>query len=121
MDYSLKLVLAQLNLLVGDIRGNTECILENIKKARELGADIIVFPELALTGYPPEDLLYRRAFHKQVGRALDTLCKYSHDIDVIIGYPHYNSNRIYNSCSLLRSGKILQTYHKQCLPNYYNQ
>lgn len=118
MDHSLKMILAQVNLLVGDIRGNTERIVENIKHAQELNADIIVFPELALTGYPPEDLLYRRALHKQVDEALHILCVSAHDIDILIGHPYYHNDRIYNSCSLLRSGKVLHTYHKQCLPNY---
>ena len=118
MDYSLKLVLAQLNLLVGDIRGNTERILENIKHAREQDADIIVFPELAMTGYPPEDLLYRRALHKQVEEALNLLCVPAQEVAIIIGHPHYHNDRIYNSCSLYRSGKLQLTYHKQCLPNY---
>jgi len=118
MDHSLKLALAQLNLLVGDIRGNTEHILEYIRHARELGADIIVFPELAITGYPPDDLLYRCDLHKQVQKALKLLCGSAHDVAIVIGHPDYHNKIIYNACSLLCSGKLLHTYHKQCLPNY---
>ena len=113
------IALAQLDFCVGDIAGNTERIIEKIHDARKQhGADVIIFPELAITGYPPEDLLYRPAFHKRVAGALNTLCQSAHDIDVVIGHPHFRNDRLYNSCSLLRSGKILHTYHKQCLPNY---
>ena len=113
------IALAQLDLCVGDITGNSRRILETIHRSeKKHGADVIIFPELALTGYPPEDLLYRPAFQKSVGAALTTLCKSAHNIDVVVGHPHFQKDKVYNACSLLRSGKILQTYHKQCLPNY---
>jgi len=113
------IALAQLNLCVGDITGNTERIIAAVKLAKnQHRADVIVFPELTLTGYPPEDLLYRPAFHKRVDEALIKLCDCARGIDIIVGHPHYQNNRIYNTCSLLRGGKILHTYHKQYLPNY---
>lgn len=113
------IALAQLDLCVGDITGNSERIVETIQRAREQHqADVIVFPELALTGYPPEDLLYRPALHRQVDEALKNLCAHAQEADIIIGHPSRDAERIYNSCSLLRSGRILHTYHKQCLPNY---
>lgn len=115
----LNLVLAQLNFMVGDITGNTRCIIDNARRARaDYGADMVIFPELALTGYPPEDLLHRPAFQKRVADAIHQLCEATRDVDVIVGHPHYQDGRIYNSCSILRAGKILHTYHKQCLPNY---
>ena len=118
-NQNILIALAQLDLCVGDITGNSGRIMDTIQRARsQHGADVIVFPELALTGYPPEDLLYRPAFHRQVDEAMNNLCACAHDIDIIIGHPTRHQDRIYNSCSLLRSGKFLHTYHKQCLPNY---
>ncbi|MGH8119757.1 MAG: NAD+ synthase [Gammaproteobacteria bacterium] len=113
------IVLAQLNLCVGDITGNTEQIIDSVHCAqKQHKADVIVFPELSLSGYPPEDLLYRPAFHNHAKEALHTLCASAREIDIIVGHPHYQIDRIYNACSLLRDGRILHTYHKQCLPNY---
>ena len=113
------IALAQVNLCVGDITGNTKHIIASTHLARKQHrADVIVFPELALSGYPPEDLLYRPAFHKRLDEALHTLCASAQEIDIIVGHPHYVNDRIYNACSLLRDGKILHTYHKHCLPNY---
>ena len=116
---NVRIVLAQLDLCVGDITGNTGRIIDTIHRSENLhGADMLIFPELAITGYPPEDLLYRPAFHKRVAEALITLCKSAHNLDIVIGHPSLHNDKIYNSCSLLRSGKILHTYNKQCLPNY---
>ena len=118
-NHHILIALAQLDLCVGDISGNFERIVASIQRARKQHqADVIVFPELALTGYPPEDLLYRPGFHRQVAEALHNLCTHAQGADIVIGHPSRHTDRIYNSCSLLRSGKILHTYHKQCLPNY---
>ena len=115
----IQIALAQINLCVGDIKGNTRLIIENILRAKEqLHADIIIFSELAITSYPPEDLLLRPALHSQIKTSLKDICNAAHGIDVIIGYPLLSEDKLYNSCSLLREGAIEETYHKQLLPNY---
>lgn len=113
------LVLAQLNFLVGDIKGNTARIVEAAAQARsEYQADVIVCSELALTGYPPEDLLLRPGLYRRVHQSLMDLCAASNDIDIIVGYPIREHDKIYNACSLLRRGRVEATYYKQELPNY---
>ncbi|HKK15623.1 MAG TPA: NAD+ synthase [Gammaproteobacteria bacterium] len=113
------IALAQLNFRVGDIRNNTEIIINNIKTARDqYHADIILFPELALVGYPPEDLLLRQALYTQSRKALRTIAAEARGIDVVVGHASAKNRVFYNSCSLLRNGQIEQTYHKQVLPNY---
>ena len=114
-----RVTIAQVDVCVGDMDGNTELILEYIDRARDsAGADTIIFPELALTGYPPEDLLLRPHFHVQVEQALQQVLKATQGIDVILGYPLAAGERLYNACSLVRDGKIAATYHKRNLPNY---
>ena len=114
-----KVAIAQVDLCVGDINGNTELVLEYISRARDsAGADTIIFPELALTGYPPEDLLLRPHLHVQVEQALQRVMRGSQGISVILGYPLEQGTRLYNSCSLIRDRAIVTTYHKRNLPNY---
>jgi len=111
--------MAQLNLLVGDIRSNTEKIIEAAKEARfHHGAHAIVFPELTLTGYPPEDLLLRPDLTARIQAALAEILERAQGIDVIVGYPKREGTHIYNTASVLRDGKIVNTYYKQLLPNY---
>ena len=119
MKKEIQLALAQINLCVGDIRKNTIQIIENIHRAKEqYCADIIIFPELAITAYPPEDLLLRPALHSKIKSSLEDICSASHGIDVIIGYPLLQEDKLYNSCSLIRDEEIEETYHKHLLPNY---
>jgi NAD+ synthase (glutamine-hydrolysing) len=119
MSKEILFALAQINLCVGDISGNTKLIIENILRARDQShADVIIFPELAITAYPPEDLLLRPALHSQVKKSLKDICKVAHGIDVIISYPLLSEDKLYNSCSLVRDGEIKETYHKHLLPNY---
>lgn len=120
MDKSnfLKIVLAQLNLTVGDIGVNTNKIIESICNAQKLGADIILFPELSISSYPPEDLLLKPDFHEQIKKALVKICNSVGDIHVLIGYPLKKNQSIYNACSLIYDKKIKTTYFKQSLPNY---
>jgi NAD+ synthase (glutamine-hydrolysing) len=119
MTTKLRIAMAQLNLLVGDIEGNAEKIIAASERARdELEADVIVFPELALTGYPPEDLLLRPGLHTRVLAALETVNLRVHGIDVVLGYPRSAVGGVYNAASLLRDGQVVATYHKQHLPNY---
>ena len=114
-----KIAIAQIDPCVGDIDGNTQLVLEYISRARDsAGADTVIFPELALTGYPPEDLLLRPHFHVQVQQALQRVVDGSQGINVIIGYPSAEGTRLYNACSLIRDREIVTTYHKRNLPNY---
>lgn len=117
-DKNIRIAIAQINLCVGDIQGNKELIIENIHRAQQQYADIIIFPELAVTAYPLEDLLFKATLHQQIKQALQAICAVSNGLDVIIGYPLLLDNKLYNSCSLIRAGKITSTYHKQRLPNY---
>ncbi|GMR20047.1 MAG: NAD+ synthase [Gammaproteobacteria bacterium] len=118
MADSLRITLCQLNMLVGDIEGNTEKILTHVLRARdEQQAQLVVFPELALSGYPPEDLLLRPGFHKRVAASLEHLAHSVSGIDVIVGHS-WRDEQLYNAASLLRNGERVVTYYKQCLPNY---
>jgi NAD+ synthase (glutamine-hydrolysing) len=116
---AVKVALAQIDLIVGDVAGNTAKIIETARRARDAdGADIIVFPELGVCGYPPEDLLFhsglRHAVEASVAEIRDTVT----GIAVLIGFPEYQGDDIYNACAVLRDGKVLAHYRKQLLPNY---
>ncbi|KPJ91086.1 MAG: NAD synthetase [Gammaproteobacteria bacterium SG8_11] len=119
MANRLKVAMAQLNMMVGDITGNANKIIDAAKHARfHLGADCIVFPELALTGYPPEDLLLRPGFRRQVLKALDVIRQNVVGIDILFGFPESCEEGLYNSACLMRDGAILAIYRKHILPNY---
>lgn len=119
MSQRLRIALGQLNLLVGDTHDNAAKMIATAKKARaEFNARLIVFPELAITGYPPEDLLLRPELSMRVEQALGEMLKNIHGIDVIVGYPKRQYGKLFNAASLLRAGKITATYFKHCLPNY---
>ena len=120
MSDLLRLGLAQLNLTVGDVPGNTAIVVEAITEARNsLNCDVVVFPELTLSGYPPEDLLFHAGFRRQIAHALDQVRNAARDIGVLVGYPEYaNQTTIYNSAAFLADGEIKAVYRKQCLPNY---
>lgn len=112
------IALAQDDFLVGDIHGNL-CKSRNlIAAARSHGADLVLFPELTLTGYPPEDLLLRPGFLRSAQHALDELIESVHGIDIVIGHPWEEGGYRYNAVSWVREGKILGRYFKQLLPNY---
>jgi len=111
--------MAQINLLVGDIEANAEKVVATALRARdELAADAVVFPELALTSYPPEDLLLRPALHMRVLRALEHVRRSVEGIDVVLGFPQQTVGGTYNAAGLLRDGELVAVYHKQHLPNY---
>lgn len=115
----LNIALAQLDLNLGDIRGNADKMLRFAEKAKkEFNADIIVYPELALTDYPPEDLLLRNELHQRVEKTLKEICDKNLDICLIIGHPTKTPHGIFNSVSVIHDGKILKRYDKQLLPNY---
>ena len=114
----LLIALAQINLCVGNISSNTKHIIEYIEKARASSVDLIIFPELAVTSYPPEDLLLRSALHEQIDTALQQITAKSTDIGVIIGFPERTSEGLYNACSLIKDGHQQALYFKRHLPNY---
>jgi NAD+ synthase (glutamine-hydrolysing) len=116
---AVKVALAQIDLIVGDVAGNTAKIIETARRARDAdGADIVVFPELGISGYPPEDLLFhsglRHAVEASVAEIRDTVS----GVAVLIGFPEYEGDAIYNACAVLNDGKVLAHYRKQLLPNY---
>jgi NAD+ synthase (glutamine-hydrolysing) len=116
---NLKITLAQINLLVGDVSGNTRRIVAAACRARDMQqAQIVVFPELTLTGYPPEDLLLRPELSQRVEKALAELCQSINGIILIIGYPRRSGAALYNCAGVIRDGHLLAEYHKQALPNY---
>jgi NAD+ synthase (glutamine-hydrolysing) len=115
----LRIALAQLNLLVGDVRGNLERAIAEARRAHEaLRADLVLLPELTLSGYPPEDLLFHRGLRLQIERALSELKQAVPEIGVMVGYPEYADGSIYNSALLLRGGRVLAHHRKAVLPNY---
>ncbi|ROR34701.1 NAD+ synthase [Inmirania thermothiophila] len=119
MSQRLVIALAQIDCLVGDIDGNARRVAAAAAEARDrLGAGLVVFPELTLTGYPPEDLLLRPGLHWRVEEALGRLAAQMRGIDCIVGYPRRRGGRIHNAAGLLRDGRIVAEYHKQHLPNY---
>ena len=119
MSEKLNIVMAQLNLLVGDIDGNTARIIGAAKRAAvDFAADVVVFPELALTGYPPEDLLLRPSLKLRVEKALLHILQESIDPILVIGFPESAGGAVYNSLLVAKQGEIVAEYRKQCLPNY---
>ena len=109
--------LAQSHFLVGDITANAEKMRALALQAREQGADVIIFPELALLGYPPQDLLLRPSLSGRIKSALATLSDIT-DIVMIVGYPHVDHHGTFNSAAILHNGHQKGFYHKQILPNY---
>ena len=115
----MKLCMAQINTLVGDIAGNAQRVCEVSAAQRELGADMVVFPELTLTGYPTEDLLLRADLLDRTNAALDQLrSQLPADLIVVVGYPRAQGDALYNSVGVIHEGQLLAEYDKQCLPNY---
>ena len=115
----IKIQIAQINPIVGDIQSNAKKIIDLSIEASDLGAHLIVFPELALTGYPPEDLLLRDGFMDQVKNEVDNLCSaIPSNISVLFGAPSQSDKNLYNSAYLIRDNQIQNIYNKQELPNY---
>ncbi|NIG62279.1 MAG: NAD+ synthase [Serratia symbiotica] len=118
MSRSLSIALAQLNLLVGDIEGNTERMLQIAQEQQEACADLIMFTELALCGYPPEDLLYRNDFYHRCAAQLQRLQQAASNVAILVGHPWREGDKLYNALSLFSEGRLLNRYFKQQLPNY---
>ncbi len=115
----LTVVMAQLNPVVGDIDGNTAAVIAAMEAAqREHRADLVLFPELMLTGYPPEDLLLRPSIGPRIERALAQLCAAIGDCRAVVGYPRLVDGRLFNMAGLIHRGAVVAEYAKQELPNY---
>jgi NAD+ synthase (glutamine-hydrolysing) len=112
-----RLALAQLNHEVGDLDGNRDCIIEYIDRARDAGADLVLFPELAVTGYPPEDLLLRPGFIRAAERSLAEIARATRGIVALVGTPHFDGD-LYNACAVLADREVKAVYRKRFLPNY---
>ncbi|HEY7831221.1 MAG TPA: NAD+ synthase [Solirubrobacteraceae bacterium] len=113
----MRLALCQMNATVGDIDGNARRIATGIADARAAGADLVLFPELALTGYPPEDLLLREHFLTDTGKALHALAAQAQGIVAVVGFPE-RAQAVYNAAAVLREGQVQTVYRKVHLPNY---
>jgi NAD+ synthase (glutamine-hydrolysing) len=113
----LRLALCQINTTVGDVAGNATRVREGIAAARTAGADLVLFPELALTGYPPEDLLLKEHFLADAAEALRKLAEDAREIVAVVGFPE-RSDDVYNALAVLSGGAIQATYRKVYLPNY---
>jgi NAD+ synthase (glutamine-hydrolysing) len=119
MTSTVKIALAQIDLAVGDVAGNTAKILDYTARARdEMQADLVVFPELSICGYPPEDLLFHAGLRRRVEQAMAEIREAVRGIAILIGFPEYTDDQIYNSCAVLHDGELLCGYRKQLLPNY---
>ena len=116
---TLRIAMAQFDFPVGDVAGNRDRIARMVTEARdEYQADIVLFPELALSGYPPEDLLYRPSFLRECQVALDAIAADVQGIVAVVGWPQAAGAVVYNAASVLRDGAVEQTYRKRELPNY---
>jgi NAD+ synthase (glutamine-hydrolysing) len=118
MPSTVKIAIAQINCIVGDLAGNAGKILEYCDRARAAGAALIVTPELALCGYPPEDLLLRDGFYRDCESALDDLARRVSGITLVVGHPRQTESGRFNAASVVENGRIVATYHKHTLPNY---
>jgi NAD+ synthase (glutamine-hydrolysing) len=119
MARTFRVALAQLNLLVGDVAGNAERVIAAAQRAREeLDADLVLYPELTLSGYPPEDLLFHRGFRRQVELGLQKVCAEGGNAALLVGFPEYTKAGIYNSAALITNGEVTAIHRKAELPNY---
>ncbi len=113
----MKIAIAQINCTVGDFTGNVAKILDATNQAKQVGADLVITPELALSGFPPVDLLLRETFCTACQEALTNLVQKTTDITLLVGHPHYQDHKLFNAASIIRNGEIIATYHKNSLNN----
>jgi NAD+ synthase (glutamine-hydrolysing) len=113
----MRLALAQINTTVGDLDGNRERILARLDEAKEAQADLVLFPELAVTGYPPEDLLLRPGFLRAAKRSLNEIARATRGITALVGVPHFDRD-LRNACAICAAGEVKAIYRKRFLPNY---
>jgi NAD+ synthase (glutamine-hydrolysing) len=115
----LRIALGQINLLVGDVAGNARRIASAAERAcGELGADLLVLPELTLSGYPPEDLLLHRGFRVAIDKGMETVRAAKSTCGIVLGFPEYAGSQIFNAAALIEAGTVRATHRKSCLPNY---
>jgi NAD+ synthase (glutamine-hydrolysing) len=113
----MRLALAQINTTVGDLDGNREKILARLEEAKEAHADLVLFPELAVTGYPPEDLLLRPGFLRAAERSLGEIARATRGVAALVGFPHLDQD-LRNACAVCAAGEVKAIYRKRYLPNY---
>src|SRR3989440_82582 len=113
----MRLALAQMNSVVGDLEGNRDRILARLDEAKEAGAELVLFPELAVTGYPPEDLLLRPTFVRAAERTLNEIARATRGIVALVGVPLLERD-LFNACAVCAGGDVKATYRKRFLPNY---
>ena len=113
----MRLALAQINTTVGDLEGNRARILEAIDEGKAAGADLVLLPELAVTGYPPEDLLLRPGFLRAAAASLNEIARATSDVIALVGVPHLDRD-LYNACAVCTGGEVKAVYRKRFLPNY---
>src|SRR5437868_15216170 len=113
----MRLALAQIDTVVGDLDGNRKRILDRLGEACGAGADLVLFPELVVTGYPPEDLLLRPAFVREARRSLELIAREVRDTVALVGCPLLDRD-LHNACAVLAGGEIKAVYNKRFLPNY---
>ncbi len=118
MTEAVQLCLIQDRFLVGDIKANARKIISQSQQAKQAGADIAIFPELALSGYPPEDLLMRQGFIQQIETAINEIVSSTANIMLIFGAPRLHNHQLFNAAMVCNNGKIIGEYHKYSLPNY---
>ena len=117
MEKNLRLALGQINVTVGDLQGNAQKIIKAIDQARAMDADLVAFPELAIPGYPPEDLLLNPTFVRDNLEALKKVARATRGITAIVGFADIRED-IYNAAGILHDGEWVDVYHKIYLPNY---
>jgi NAD+ synthase (glutamine-hydrolysing) len=113
----MRLALAQINTVVGDLDGNREKILQGLSEARAANADLVLLPELAVTGYPPEDLLLRPGFVRAAEESLRDLAREARGLTALVGFPHFDGD-LFNACAICTGGEVKALYRKRFLPNY---
>lgn len=119
MSDAVRVAIAQIDLVVGDVAGNTAKIIASAALARDVeSADIVVFPELSVCGYPPEDLLFHAGLRHDVEAAVAEIRARVVGIAILLGFPEYDDEHIYNACAVLQDGSVVAHYRKQLLPNY---
>ena len=114
----MKIAIAQMNCTVGDLAGNGSRIVDFAMRARAQGADVMVTPELALCGYPPEDLLLRDDFYRNCEKALRAIASKITGITVVVGFPQQVDGKRFNAAAVIQNSGVMAVYHKHALPNY---
>ncbi len=115
---SLRIALAQINTIVGDLVGNKNLILKTIQQCQQDDVDLVIFPELTLTGYPPEDLLFMGSFIRENIQCLHEIARHTPDVVAVVGFVDQHAHQRYNAAAMLYQGQVLSRYYKIALPNY---